>query len=874
MIGTTVSHYKILEKLGGGGMGVVYKAQDTKLKRTAALKFLPPDLTRDEEAKERFMHEAQAASALDHPNICTIYEIGETDDGQMFIAMACYEGETLEDKIDRGPMKVDEAVDISAQIAQGLQKAHEKGIIHRDIKPANILITTDGVAKIVDFGLAKLTGATKLTKTGSTVGTAAYMSPEQVRSEEVDCRADIWSLGVVLYEMISKQLPFRGEHEAAMLYSITNEELKPITSICGDVPAEIARVIEKCLQKDSSLRYAKAEDLLADLRAVTGAATHGQLRSPFSSSPNRRRFSKPLIAGIIAIVLLVAVVAIVRYWLKSPYPDLKVETLQVRQVTTNGKVRSAALSPDARYIAYIFQEAGKTGVSLQDLTTGAVVQIVPPERGNHWGLQFYATGDHLFFVGEPRSIYRIATLGGTSERFFSKIFSGYAFFSLSPREQRVCYFVFDTTHPKPVLFVDSVKSATQGTAIVAAYGDFQGTVPAWRSDEKELACVVRRDSGASVVLLNLEDLSQSIVPSPLWKTISSIVWHPNGEDLLVAGTPKGRTGSLWLCSCSSGELTLLSSDPSVGKALSIARDGTTISLVKSAHRTSLWIVPEGDMARAQKLPINAEGSEGGLAWFSKDVLVFPAQEGSQSRLGFFNIRSGLLEYKSVGKANEQSKVMSLTVSSSGQVYFSTVKEGGGTIGKYDRSADAVETLAEGYFSEPTISSNERTLVFTSNVSGYRHVTKMTLPGGSPQQMVSEISGCPTFSTDGRMLAFYALELVERNKIPYLKYVLRTAEDATGRQRNITDRLQGIEQYSRLAFTQDGQGIIYNGRDMVVGHDPSTSVLWLQPLDGKPAWPLLRFPYSEIYQFAVAPDGKTIALIEGSTYSDVVVLTAR
>ena len=228
MIGKTISHYKILEEIGSGGMGIVYKAEDTNLKRHVALKFLPPELTRDTEARERFIHEAQSASALDHPNVCTVYEIGKTEDGQMFIAMGYYEGETLKDKIAKGPLKLDEAIEIAIQIATGLEKAHKKGIVHRDIKPANIFITNDNVVKLLDFGLAKLSGQTKLTKNASTLGTVAYMSPEQAQSGAVDQRTDIWSFGVVLYEMLTGSLPFKGDYEQAIIYSIMNEDPKAL----------------------------------------------------------------------------------------------------------------------------------------------------------------------------------------------------------------------------------------------------------------------------------------------------------------------------------------------------------------------------------------------------------------------------------------------------------------------------------------------------------------------------------------------------------------------------------------------------------------------------------------------------------------------
>ena len=210
MIGKTISHYQIVEKLGEGGMGVVYKAEDTKLKRTVALKFLPPALSSNREANERFIQEAQAASALEHPNICTIYEIDETEDGQMFIVMACYEGESLKKKIEREPLELESAINIASQIAAGLARAHEAGITHRDIKPANLMVTERGEVKILDFGLAKLARRAQLTKTGSTVGTVAYMSPEQAQGQEVDNRTDIWSLGVVMYEMLTGQLPFKG----------------------------------------------------------------------------------------------------------------------------------------------------------------------------------------------------------------------------------------------------------------------------------------------------------------------------------------------------------------------------------------------------------------------------------------------------------------------------------------------------------------------------------------------------------------------------------------------------------------------------------------------------------------------------------------
>ena len=274
MIGKTISHYRITDKLGEGGMGVVYRAEDTILKRTVALKFLPRDLTRDPGAKERFIREAQAASALDHPNICTVFEVNEVEE-QTFIAMACVEGGSIKDRLGAGPLDLDLAADVAAQVAEGLQEAHEKGIVHRDIKSANVMLTPKGQAKIMDFGLAKLSGGTKLTRTGLTMGTVACMSPEQVRGEDVDHRTDVWSLGVLLYEMVTGRLPFQAEYEPATMYSILNENPKPMAAFRAETPVELEHIVETAIAKGLEERYQTMADMAGDLHALRAGRTVG-----------------------------------------------------------------------------------------------------------------------------------------------------------------------------------------------------------------------------------------------------------------------------------------------------------------------------------------------------------------------------------------------------------------------------------------------------------------------------------------------------------------------------------------------------------------------------------------------------------------------
>ncbi len=302
--------YKIIDVAGKGGMGIVYKAEDTKLKRNVALKFLPPELTQDKEAKDRFLIEAQAAAALSHPNICTIHEINE-EEGKSFIAMEYVEGQSLKANIDRGPLKTKDTLNIAIQVAEGMEQAHKKGIVHRDIKSANIMVTDTGQAKVMDFGLAKVKGGTLLTREGTTLGTVAYMSPEQARGQEVDHRSDIWSLGIVMYEMLCSQLPFMGDREASILYSVVHEEAKPVTAWNPDIPSELQQIISRSLKKKPEARYQSAADLLKELQKYRDSLKAEEMGA-FNLRSFRRLIRRPVVA--IPALLIIAAIAIAAIW--------------------------------------------------------------------------------------------------------------------------------------------------------------------------------------------------------------------------------------------------------------------------------------------------------------------------------------------------------------------------------------------------------------------------------------------------------------------------------------------------------------------------------------------------------------------------------
>jgi serine/threonine protein kinase/dienelactone hydrolase len=330
MIGETISHYRIVELLGAGGMGVVYKAEDTRLKRLVALKFLPLELTLDVEAKERLMQEAQAASALDHPNICTIHEIDETPDGRLFLALAYYDGETLKQRVARGPLPIAEAVDIASQVARAVLAAHEAGIVHRDIKSANILVTRRGEVKLLDFGLAKLAGQTALTRTGTTVGTVAYMSPEQINGVNATDRSDVWALGVVLYEILTGLLPFRGANDAALLNAILSQQPRPVRELRPELPVALDQLVAQALEKDPKARCASAREFLQQLTSVQPGVTSTTVVASPKASP-WRVIAQPRVA-IPAALIVVAIAASVGWSMNRDRNALRVRETTLPEI--------------------------------------------------------------------------------------------------------------------------------------------------------------------------------------------------------------------------------------------------------------------------------------------------------------------------------------------------------------------------------------------------------------------------------------------------------------------------------------------------------------------------------------------------------------
>jgi serine/threonine protein kinase len=838
--GTVISHYKIIDKIGAGGMGVVYKAEDTRLKRHVALKFLPPELTRDGEAKERFTHEAQAASALDHSNICTVYEIDEAEDGQMFIAMACYEGETVKAKIKGGPLDVDEAAIIAIQIADGLKEAHEKGIVHRDIKPANLIITTKGQAKVMDFGLAKLAGQTRLTRTGTTVGTVAYMSPEQARGDEVDAGTDIWSLGVVLYEMVTGTLPFRGDYEQAVIYSILNEEPDPPTSLRADIPPRLDRIISKALTKDREERYQHIGDMLDDLRQLKGGGDR-YVSTPSGSSQRPTAVHKAggkvrlAIYSAVAVAVVVAAVVLI--------PHLKPSGVVLpthRQVTFTGKAICPSISPDGNFVAYASPgSSDNRSVFVQDLSGGQPIEVFSYKA--IFCMRWSPDGSELLIEAWDDSTsgtFLVPRLGGTVREFRDR--PGVTW---SPDGTR---FAGVWASLKRAFVTNKITGDTSSVSVAGHYDWFPDVD--WSPVSDLLVCHLLEGHNSRIVTVSVDQSRQHTILEDS-VGIASPRWSPDGDAIYYLRA-EGETVDLMKIGVSAatgrprGDPAVVQTGLQAGDFFGISKDNRRLLYTRVQSYSNLWSVTRigegpGDGVESEQLTTgtlekeDARISPDGLTVAvnvghaaKKNIFLMPIAGGPLKQLTFSGLGVGGLAWSPDGKeivfgALDGGKNRVWRVNSSG----GTPRVFAGTVMSYGISwAPGPEILyhvpgnRNFHFLEPDTEA-ERALVANDSIGWMFD---------------------PIYSPDGTRIA------VDWNRYPDPGIWVISLEDSS-------QTFVASEEFQLIEWSSDGNWI-YAGKE---NEEWEVAEIVLIPGDGGEPRPFMKLPFDQVSDVTMTPDGEHI-----------------
>ncbi len=878
----------------------MYEAEDLTLGRKVALKFLPAQLSRDRNALDRFLLEARTASALNHPNICTIYAVEnaavENAEPISFIAMELLEGQNLADKLVSGPLAVDRLLEVSIQLADALDAAHAKGIIHRDIKPANIFLSSRGQVKVLDFGLAKLTrpemametiGATQdspspkhLTSPGATVGTISYMSPEQARGEELDTRTDLFSLGTVIYQMATGKLPFSGGTSAVVFHAILELDPPSALQLNSALPGKLQEIIEKLLEKDRDLRYQSAADLRGDLRRLKRDVDSG--KKPATSEAPLRDVSSEKItrvvtppssgsaviaaatrnkAGVGAIALVVLIVlAAAGYGVYSLTRGSKTrpfENFSVTKITDSGNAAQDAISPDGKYVLTLMRENGLASLQLRNVPTSSMTQVQPPADVQYNGLRFSPDGNYFYFVRsdpgneELHFLYRAPLLGGAPEKLAEDVDSNV---TLSP-DGRMAAFIRDD-NPKRgehQLIVKDLQSGAEKSILSGPPTD-RLLYPAWSPDGKVIVCFVAQPKGALTGLDAID--AQSGQRRPLLRSESGVIalpeWLPDGAGLLALhrdGSSNFQRNQIVRVSYPDGAMNPVTRDAGNYSSISMARTVPVLAGVASEQRWDVQILN----AAGEVKSLGRASEEFTLAWMPDGKLLtdkdyrFNSLDPETGAQVAFGSDPGVSEFQQHACRD-------------GRMVFSRYSPESNKINVWiaESSGQNPRKLTDGLADYYPECSPDLHWAYYQDLNTML-VMRVSLEGGTPQKL-SDLEAESQFDTssDGTSALLATISHTEGHK----ERVLELAVDSGQVRREIT--LQRVHM-GKIQYAQDGKALEYVVRENGVDN------IWRQPLDGSAGKFVTAFKSEHISAFLWSPDGKKLALARGHTDSDVVLL---